>query len=218
MTEALRRLVLLRHGQTAWNLSGRAQGHRDIDLDETGRTQAARVAPIIATRYRPVRLVSSDLQRARSTAAMVGQACGLTPSHDAAFREFAIGPNREGTTVPEWRERFPEEYALFKAGRWHEIPGRETEDDVIARFVPELSAVAASLDPGECAVVVTHGSALRRSIVDFLGWPVAVHAGLAGLGNCHWIEVEEYGSARWRMVAYNLSAAVEADEDENNAG
>ena len=46
MTEPVtRRLVLLRHGQTAWNLEERSQGHADISLDETGHAQAAAAAP-----------------------------------------------------------------------------------------------------------------------------------------------------------------------------
>ena len=45
---AHRRLVLLRHGQTAWNAEGRAQGHLDIGLDDLGRAQAAAVAPAVA--------------------------------------------------------------------------------------------------------------------------------------------------------------------------
>ena len=43
-----RRLVLLRHGRTAWNLEGRAQGHTDVTLDDTGRAQAAAAAPYLA--------------------------------------------------------------------------------------------------------------------------------------------------------------------------
>ena len=63
-----RRLVLLRHGQTAWNAEKRAQGHADIPLDAVGRRQAEKVAPLIAA-YSPSLLVSSDLARARQTAA-----------------------------------------------------------------------------------------------------------------------------------------------------
>ena len=58
-----RRLVLVRHGRTAWNLTRRAQGHTDIPLDEVGHRQAAAMAPAVAA-LRPSRLWSSDLARA----------------------------------------------------------------------------------------------------------------------------------------------------------
>ena len=68
-----RRLVLVRHGQTAWNAEGRAQGHADVSLDDVGRTQAETMAPVVAA-YDPVALVSSDLARARETAAFLEKA------------------------------------------------------------------------------------------------------------------------------------------------
>ena len=63
-----RRLVLVRHGQTAWNAEGRAQGHADVGLDDTGRDQAGAMAPVVAETA-PDLLLSSDLARARETAA-----------------------------------------------------------------------------------------------------------------------------------------------------
>ena len=63
-------LVLLRHGQTAWNAEGRIQGQLDVEIDETGHAQAAAVAPLLAA-LRPTTLWSSDSVRARQTAAYV---------------------------------------------------------------------------------------------------------------------------------------------------
>ena len=70
------RLVLVRHGQTAWNLEGRAQGHTDVGLDETGRAQARAMAPYVAA-MAPTALWSSDLARARETADRLAEATGL---------------------------------------------------------------------------------------------------------------------------------------------
>ena len=72
----LRRLVLLRHGQTAFNVEGRMQGHLDSQLTALGRAQAAAVAPVIAA-LGPDRLISSDLRRAIDTAEVVAAAAGL---------------------------------------------------------------------------------------------------------------------------------------------
>ena len=90
----MRRLVVLRHGQTDYNLANRAQGHLDVPLNETGRAQARGVAPVIAA-YAPSFIWSSDLVRASETAAIVAEVCGLEVTTDARLREFAVGENRE---------------------------------------------------------------------------------------------------------------------------
>ena len=74
-TDPHRRLVLLRHGRTAWNAERRAQGHSDVPLDDTGQAQAFAVAPYVAA-MRPVLLWTSDLARAAETAACIGVAAG----------------------------------------------------------------------------------------------------------------------------------------------
>jgi broad specificity phosphatase PhoE len=140
----VRRLVLLRHGRTAWNDAGRAQGHADVPLDDVGEVQAKTVAPVLAA-LSPVALWSSDLSRAAQTAAHVAAESGLTPVLDARLREFDIGPNRTGLTSEQYAARFPEEYAALLAGEIAGIPGRETDDDVLARFLPAITSYADSL-------------------------------------------------------------------------
>jgi len=96
-----RRLVLLRHGQTEWNSLGRAQGHADISLDATGHAQAAAAAPYLAA-MGPVRLWSSDLARARETAAYVARAAKLEVELDPRLREYDVGV-RSGLTTHDAR-------------------------------------------------------------------------------------------------------------------
>ena len=87
MTRA-RTLVLLRHGRTAWNHSGRLQGQRDVGLDDVGHDQARRTAPAIAA-LAPTLIWSSDLERTRQTVAPIAEACGVTTVFDARLRERA---------------------------------------------------------------------------------------------------------------------------------
>ena len=70
----LEHLILLRHGETAWNREQRLQGQRDIPLSDVGRMQATDAAPSVAA-LRPEVIVASDLQRAQHTAAAVAAAC-----------------------------------------------------------------------------------------------------------------------------------------------
>jgi len=207
------RLVLLRHGRTEWNDAGRAQGHADVPLDEVGLAQAKEVAPVLAA-LRPVSLWSSDLARAAQTAGAVAAEAGLEPVLDARLREFDIGPNRVGLTSEQYAAAFPDEHAALLAGDIESIPGRETHDDVLARFVPALREYADSLRPGETGIVVSHGAALRVAVPAFLGWGTDPAEGMGVLANCGWVELELgagtwLGSGllpRWRLTAWNRVA------------
>ena len=199
-----RRLVLLRHGRTAWNATGRAQGHADVELDETGHAQAAAVAPWVAD-LGPVALWSSDLARARQTAAYVEKETGLTARLDARLREYDVG-ERAGMTMAEFAEQHPDEHAAWLQQRRAELPGAEETEQVLARSLPAYAEVADALAPGETAVVVTHGAALRVSVLALLGWPPEQADALHGLDNCAVaiLELREGRDGPWRLVAWNL--------------
>jgi probable phosphoglycerate mutase len=205
------RLVLLRHGRTSWNHEGRAQGHADVPLDADGEAQAKAAARVLAG-LDPVALWSSDLERARQTADCLAAETGLDPVLDERLREFDIGPNRVGLTREEYAETHPAEHAALVTGDWAAIPGRETHDDVLARFLPALTSYAAALPDGGTGIVVTHGAAMRVAVPAFLGWAPDVLPGLGGVHNCGWIELDrsvsawEAGAPRWRLRAWNRVA------------
>lgn len=93
--ERMRRLTLIRHGVTAWNLQGRFQGHSDVPLDEAGRLQARRLGAQ-AGRLAPVdAVVCSPLLRAAETATIAFP--GRTPTRDARLREVHFGVFEGGT-------------------------------------------------------------------------------------------------------------------------
>jgi len=200
------RLVLARHGRTAWNLEGRAQGHTDVGLDDVGRAQAAAMAPYLAL-MEPTRLFSSDLARARETAAEVSVATGLEVTYDDRLREFDVG-ERAGLNVAEFAERFPEEYAAWSGGHITGlVPGAEMPEQVVARMVPALREIWESTGPEQTTVVISHGACLKVSLVAFLGWPEAVGTSLRGLDNCGWVVLEEDSAGRGiRLSSYNETA------------
>lgn len=203
----VRRLVVLRHGRTAWNAEGRAQGHSDVELDAQGHAEAAAAAPYVAG-LRPVALWSSDLARARQTAAYVAKESGLDPAYDERLREFALG-ERTGLTNEEFAERFPSQYAAFREGRWDPLPGMETTEELAARVSDALVALVESIEPGETAVAVAHGGAIKVGVAALLGWSVETASALRHPLNCGWavLEYEKVPEgARWRLAAWNLSA------------
>jgi broad specificity phosphatase PhoE len=203
----VRRLVVLRHGRTSWNAEGRAQGQSDVELDAAGHAEAALAAPWVA-RYAPVALWSSDLARARQTAAYVAKETGLDPVYDERLREFSLG-ERTGLTNEEFAERFPAQAEALRAGRWDPVPGMETSGELAARVSASLVSLAESIDPGETAVVVAHGGAIKVGVSGLLGWSPEIAQALRHPVNCGWavLEHETLGSgARWRLAAWNLSA------------
>jgi glucosyl-3-phosphoglycerate phosphatase len=197
------RLVLVRHGQTAWNLEGRAQGHTDVGLDDAGRAQAVALAPYIAA-MAPSALWSSDLTRAVQTAEQVAAATGLEMRLDARLREFDAG-DRAGLTLAEFAEQFPDAYDSWRDGHiTGYVPGAETTAEVVARMVPALQEVWSATAAGETTVVVAHGACLKVSLLAFLGWPETLLGTLRGLDNCGWAVVEDDPDGRGvRLASYN---------------
>jgi broad specificity phosphatase PhoE len=201
---APRRLILLRHGRTAWNHALRVQGQADVELDDAGHAQAAATASAMAE-LRPAVLWSSDLARARQTAAYVAKETGLEPTYDARLREFALG-ERQGLTHVEYAEAAPQEFAEFRGGDFDAVAGGERTAEVRERMVAAGRDLLASIAPGEVAIAVSHGAAIRVAVAALLGWPDdSVHA-LHGLANCGWVELGEREGDRIRMTAYNRVA------------
>lgn len=164
------------------------------------------MAPYLAL-MQPTRLFSSDLVRARETAAEVAALTGLGVVYDARLREFDVG-ERAGLTVPEFAARFPDAHAAWSGGHITGlVPGAETPDQVTGRMVPALREIWESTPSGETSVVVSHGACLKVSLVAFLGWPEEVGASLRGLDNCGWVVLEAArGGQSPRLSSYNETA------------
>ena len=197
-------LVVWRHGQTAWNAAGRFQGHLDPPLDAVGEAQAADAAPALLA-LRPSLVVSSDLTRARETAAYLG----LPVEVDARLREIDVG-EWGGLTRPEIEAKYPETYAAWLAGEDVRREGGETLAEVAVRAAAAVTERLDATGDGPL-VVVTHGGTSRALVLTLLGLPVAAGAAFAALGNARWASLERRGS-RWRLTAYNVGREAEATE------
>jgi probable phosphoglycerate mutase len=200
------RLVLVRHGRTDWNLAGRAQGQVDVSLDDVGRAQAKEMA-VALSRLAPTQLWTSDLARARETAAFLEEATGLAAVPDPALREYDVGV-RSGLTHPEFAERFPAEHAAWEAGLDEpRVEGEESSVEVRERMVPALASYLDQLEPGEAGIAVTHGACLKVALVGLLGWPHEQFRDLMGIRNGGWVVVtRRHRDARVRLAAYNRTA------------
>jgi probable phosphoglycerate mutase len=193
-----RRLVLLRHGRTAWNAERRFQGQADPPLDDVGRAQAYVVADLVAA-LRPDVILSSDLARAIQTAEIVGERIGLEVLPDARLRERSLG-HWEGLTRDEVALTYPDEYADWLAGRDVSRRGGESRENVARRAL----AAFAELPDVATTVIVTHSATAMALTNALLGIDQAVHP-LGPLANCHWSELAcETEAGSWRLRGHNL--------------
>ena len=201
-----RNLVLVRHGETAWNAEGRAQGHADVPLSDVGRRQADDLAPVLAA-LGPSRLWSSDLARALQTAEPVSAATGLEVEPDARLREYDVG-RRSGLTLTEFATAFPQEHAAWLAEDQRVlVAGEETTEQVRDRVVPALRDCLTSLGPGETGVVVMHGACLKVGLLGLLGWPWQLAGSLRGVENCAYSVLAEHPvRGGLRLTSYNEKA------------
>jgi broad specificity phosphatase PhoE len=202
---SLRRLVLLRHGQTDYNVGGRMQGHLDSMLTETGVEQAASVAPEIA-RLVPDRLISSDLKRAVDTAELVSAACGLPVKYDARLRETHLG-EWQGRTVAEIEDGWPGAIATWRSDPGWAPPGGESRIEVVRRSLPVVEELDEEFTTGEdtTVVLVAHGGLIAGLVCGLLALPTATWPAIGGIGNCRWAALARRSDhPRWRLAGYNV--------------
>ncbi|MEQ1776187.1 MAG: histidine phosphatase family protein [Burkholderiales bacterium] len=151
-------LILIRHGETAWNRERRMQGQTDTPLSDVGRAQAEAVGRRLA-QHPFTALYSSDLSRAWDTAAAIARASGREIVREPALRERTFGMF-EGLTYDEMAQRFPDEHARFSArDPDYAVPGGESPRQFFERTLACLNAIAHA-HAGDCVVVVTHGLVL----------------------------------------------------------
>ncbi|MDN5761407.1 MAG: histidine phosphatase family protein [Microlunatus sp.] len=200
-------LVVLRHGRTAWNASGRFQGQADLPLDETGVAQAGRAAAALAE-LAPSAIVSSDLTRARQTAAPLAQRCGLAVSTDPRLREIHVG-SWEGLTIEEALSVMDPDLARrYLAGEdVRRSATGETVAEVGNRAGAALDEIGLDAAAGSTVVVVMHGLAARAGVCRLVRFPLQTWHRLGGLHNCGWIGVERHHRGDyWRITDYNVTA------------
>jgi probable phosphoglycerate mutase len=157
-------ILLIRHGETAWNAVRRLQGHIDIPLNAEGERQAAALARALAAEQLDA-IVSSDLQRAMQTAqAVAGLHAGLSLQTDAGLRERAYGVF-EGMLYQDIQQQYPDDFARWQARDVEAVMpagGRVAESfhQFYDRAIGGLLAVAAN-HAGRTVAVVAHGGVLE---------------------------------------------------------
>ncbi len=162
------RIILIRHGQTAWNKVERIRGQVDIPLDETGWAQAGVTAERVVEEWKPVAVYSSPLQRAVQTAQAIARRLGQEVRPVPGFNDMNFG---------QWQGLSPEEVErnwLEMAHAWLEVPhtvtfpGGENLQQVRERSMAALHQVIGQ-HKAEDIVIVTHTVVNRVLLLAALG-------------------------------------------------
>lgn len=160
----MKRLLLVRHGQSEWNALGKWQGKADPPLTEFGHAQARHAASRLPTFDR---LAASSLIRARQTAEGIAAERGIDPMDvlvEPRIMERDAG-GFSGLTRIEIEEQFP---GYLAEGRWPD--GWEYAAELVERVRAGLDTLAEQLDPGQTMVAITHGGVIY-ALEESLGEP-----------------------------------------------
>ena len=207
-------ILLIRHGETAWNRVRRMQGHVDTPLNEEGLRQARALGRALASE-KPEAIYSSDLQRARMTAQPVADAHQMEIVLDAELRERCYGAF-EGLMYEEITQRYPEEFAAWHARDLHmRFPAGEREAETLQEFhrrsVSALERIARRHSQG-LIVVVTHGGVLDCVYREATGMSVEARRDFetinAAINRLRW-DGERFTLLQWADISHLESAGLD---------
>jgi probable phosphoglycerate mutase len=166
-------ILLVRHGETAWNREGRYQGRTDIPLSPEGERQVAALSMRLA--HLPIKLaVASPLSRARRTAEVVLATRQVTLELDAGLAEISHG-EWEGKLSSDVEAAHAAMLGVWRGSPDREVPagpGAETLGDVERRAWPVLEKIAARLTGDETALIAAHDAVNRVLLCRVLGLPL----------------------------------------------
>lgn len=214
--------MLLRHGQTEYNLLGRMQGQLDTPLSTTGRDQAQAVAAELGT-WPIGTVVSSDLGRATETAAAIATILGVPVHTDARLRETDLG-DWSGRAHEEVDDTFPGQRSHWRLNPRFAPPGGENRVEVSSRAAEVIVELMDSQawDRGT-VLVVAHGGTISALTSRLLNIPVEHYPMFGGLGNARWSQLVARPNAtadhptgtaqwwrepRWFLEGWNVGVAA----------
>lgn len=204
-----RRLILLRHGETAYNATSRMQGQLDTTLSERGVNQAHAAAKELRD-LGISKIVSSDLSRAKHTAEVVGADLGLAVDVDKRLRETHLG-DWQGKTHSEVDTAHEGARAVWRTDASWAPPRGESRLEVAARSRAVVDELLRDFDEWDNSTVllVSHGGTIAALTASLLGFVVAQYPAIKGLGNANTARLvamprlDEPTETRWYLEAWN---------------
>jgi len=199
------KLILLRHGATAWNAEGRLMSRTDQPLNSDGKIAIAEIAKVLPMEG-VTRIIASDSARAASSADIVLRSWSEQPLQlelSPLLREMDFG-DFEGRTHTEIRSSTAQSQyiAWYSSPSGDAVPPNgESWSDALARAKSVLHRL---MDQGESAVIVSHGYLLRLLIVAALDLGEAKAMRKFQLDNAHFSVLARRRDSHWRLVMHNV--------------
>lgn len=192
----MKRLLLVRHGESEWNAVRRLQGQADIALSPRGREQARALAPLIAA-HRPDLVLTSDLARAVETAGLLGYP---KAEHERGLREHSVGI-WTGQAIAEIKAREEANYLAWRAGSYVPPEG-ELWRDMRARIGAAMMRALQRTE--QTGLLVCHGGVIRAALDHALGLEPAriIPVGPASL------TILAFPNGMARLEAFNVTGAA----------
>jgi len=201
-------LIVIRHGETAWNRERRMQGTTDTPLSDVGREQARALGRRL-TGHAFAALYTSDLSRAWDTARAIAELTGREAVTDPRLQERRFGIF-EGLTAEEIVARYPEEHARFASrDPDYAVPGGESARSFTERCIGCLAEIAGR-HPGGEVVVVTHGLVLDSLYRAAHGLDHGARRPVPLINAS--VNVFGYGGGAWRLELWGDISHLAADQ------
>ncbi|MEX2324124.1 MAG: histidine phosphatase family protein [Nitriliruptoraceae bacterium] len=199
----MKRLILLRHGESHWNAEGRIQGQSCAGLSGRGQEQARATARSFGAHYPGALIAASDLQRTVETAEPIAEAVGGNIKQDERLRERHFGA---------WEGRLRRDVIEEDANRWQRFArgdevmgeiGGETTPQLVDRCLPALRGWFDEMPDDETTIIVTHGGTIWHGTHALLRLPVP------SLGMVH-------NAAAMHLVAFDDRIWIERWNDQSH--
>lgn len=164
------KLILIRHGRTLWNSSGRFQGQSDIELSEEGLAQAKKLAENFPVDHVDV-VYSSPLQRAFITGKLIADKFNAPINTDTRLQEISFGA-WEGLTYEQISAKWGKELEnMFERPDLTTIPDGESYVQVQNRAIATVEDIIAK-NQDKIVAITAHGGVLRTLVAHFLHMPL----------------------------------------------
>lgn len=186
------KLIIVRHGETTWNVENKAQGSMNIKLSDEGVKQAKKLADRLS-KYEIDTIYSSDLDRAYATAKEVACKIKKNIMVDNRLREMSFG-NWEGLTISEIKKNYEKEYVVWRNEPHNaSITNGETLIEVQKRTLEMVNEIINS-NKGKTVLLVSHGMAIKTLILGIMEMPLSDFYKITQGNTCiNIIEFKEYG-------------------------
>ena len=199
----MKRLVLVRHGESRWNAEARIQGQSCAGLSAVGHEQARLTAAALAATYPHAALVASDLQRTLETVGPLADELGVEVREDPGLRERAFG---------RWEGMLRSEVADADRARWSRwvegedvVPevGGESASQLVDRVEPVLRGLLEKTELGQATIAVTHGGPVWHGVHRLLGVVPGTFGGVSNASVTELIAIDGHLVIdRWNEVAH----------------